>query len=67
MERTVKVSVKREDGTEQNWTHHSADAHDIARFITGIADDQPGTEFTFTLVSEGERFPQPQPPQAPQQ
>lgn len=55
-QRTVTGKVKASDGSEQNVTHVSTNAYDLAVFITSYTDDQPGTEFTFTVKSEGTRF-----------
>lgn len=58
MQRVAKVHVKHPDGSEQDIQQISADdPHHLMNFICGITDEQPGTEFVFTIVSTGDRFP----------
>lgn len=57
MQRTIKTHVKHTDGTEQDLQQVSEDPFHLTQFICGIADERPGEEITFTLVSTGNRFP----------
>lgn len=55
MKRFISVTFNDADGIERQMQHESTDnPTEDARFITGISDDLPGQDVTFTIRSEPE-------------
>lgn len=55
MRRIITVKLTNADGSEQEQRHESNDSPvALAAFITGITDDNPNSDITFTVRSERE-------------
>lgn len=56
MKRTITATIKSADGRDIPLRHESEnDPAAIAMFITSVTDDNPGTDITFVVRSDGER------------
>ena len=52
MKYLLTTKAKYRDGTEQELRSETPNAMEVARFISGVADESPGVDITFTIRAD---------------